>query len=294
MLRRRAALLLAACAGAQLPARARQTRPARPARQDDSIAAAMNDLQVRVERDLAYGQQPRQRLDVYLPGSVRGPIVLIVHGGAWSSGDKRAPALVIPKVRHWTARGLVVASVNYRLLPDAHPLEQARDIARALTLVQRRAPVWGANGSQVLLVGHSAGAHLVVLLSADPALAREQGADAWLGTVALDCPVFDVPALMEEQHAALYDRAFGQHRAYWRTVSPLHVVARDAPPMLAVCSRRSRDACLRAEAFAGRARRIGVKVEVQGVDLGHMELDRQLGLPGAYSDSVDRWIGSIL
>jgi hypothetical protein len=99
---------------------------------------------------------------------------------------------------------------------------------------------------------------------------------------------------MEEQHAALYDRAFGQHRAYWRTVSPLHVVARDAPPMLAVCSRRSRDACLRAEAFAGRARRIGVKVEVQGVDLGHMELDRQLGLPGAYSDSVDRWIGSIL
>ena len=285
MMRRRAALLLAASGWPLLPAWA--------ARQDDSVAAAMNDLQVRVERDLAYGQHPAQRLDVYLPGSVKGPILLIVHGGAWSRGDKRSAALVIAKVRHWTARGFVVAFTNYRLLPDAQPLEQARDVGRALTLVQRRAPAWGANGSQVVLLGHSAGAHLAVLLSADPALAREQGADGWLGTVALDCPAFDVPGLMGQPHARLYDRAFGQHTAYWRTVSPLHVLARDAPPMLAICSRRSPDACLRAQAFAARAARIGVKVEVQGVDLGHTDLDRRLGLPGPYSDLVDRWIGSL-
>lgn len=284
MLRRRGALLLAAfaCAGAMAHAR-----------QDDSIAAAMNDLQVRVERDLAYGNEPRQRLDVYLPGTVRGPILLFVHGGAWSAGDKRSPA-VLAKIRYWTARGFVVVSTNYRLLPEAHPLDQARDVARALTLVQRRAPVWGADAAKVVLMGHSSGAHLVALLAADPALAREQGADPWRGTVALDGAAFDVPGLMAGPHAALYDRAFGRHAAYWRTVSPLHVLARDAPAMLAVCSRRRADGCQRAQAFAARAARVGVTVEVKGVDLSHAAINRQLGLPGAYSDAVDRWINAIL
>lgn len=284
MLRRRAALLLAAlaCTGAA------------KARQDDSIAAALNDLQVRVERDLAYGQHPRQRLDAYLPGTVKGPILLMVHGGAWRTGDKRSPAMIIPKVRYWTARGFVVVAANYRLLPDAHPLDQARDVARALALVQKRAPAWGADSSRVVLMGHSAGGHLVALLGAEPALAREQGADPWRATVVLDSAAFDVPALMAEPHAALYDHAFGRHAAYWRSVSPLHRVSRDAPAMLAVCSRTRQASCAQAEAYAARAARIGVKVDVQGVDLGHAEINRQLGLPGAYSDSVDRWMSSIL
>jgi acetyl esterase/lipase len=291
MHRRQAALLLAALAGA---CAARPSHRSRSARQDDSVTAAMNDLQVKVERDLAYGQHPRQRLDVYLPGTVKGPILLLVHGGAWSSGDKRSPAFIIPKVRYFTARGYVVVATNYRLLPDAHPLEQARDVARALTLVQRRAPAWGADSAQVVLIGHSAGAHLVALLDADPALAREQAADPWRGTVALDSAAFDVPRLMAEKHAALYDRAFGSHAAYWRTVSPLHVLARDAPPLLAVCSRGRGTSCAQAEAFAARANGHHIQVQVQGVELSHAEINRQLGLPGPYSDSVDRWISSIL
>jgi acetyl esterase/lipase len=279
------ALLLAAPAFASGTARARQ---------DNSIAAATNDLQVRVEHDIAYGPDPRQRFDAYLPGTVKGPILLMVHGGGWVSGDKRSPAMIIPKVRYWTARGFVVVSTNYRLLPQAHPLEQARDVARALAQVQRRAEGWGADPRNLVLVGHSAGAHLVALIGAEPALAREQGADHWRATVTLDNPAFDVPALMAERHDTLYDRAFGRHPAYWKTVSPLHVVARDAPRMLAICARRSRVSCPQAQAFAARAGRAGVQVEVQPVDLGHAEINRQLGLPGAYSDSVDRWISSIL
>ena len=64
--------------------------------------------------------------------------------------------------------------------------------------------------------------------------------------------------------------------------------------MLAVCSRRRERSCARAEAYAARAGRIGVRVQAVGVDLGHAGIDRQLGLPGDYSDSVDRWISSIL
>jgi acetyl esterase/lipase len=281
---KRRALLHAALAVAAGPARAEQ---------DNSIEAALNDLQVRVDRDIAYGPDRRQRFDAYLPGTPRGPLLLFVHGGAWSSGDKRTSA-VIPLVRYWTARGYVVVSSNSRLLPQAHPLQQARDIGRALAEMQRRASGWGADSALGVLVGHSSGAHLVALLSAEPAITREQGADPWRGTVCLDNPVFDVPSLMDGPHAKVFDRAFGTNTAYWRTVSPLHRLARDARRMLAICSERNATACPQARAFAARAGRGGERVQVQPVDLGHMDILRRLGLPGDYSESVERWINSIL
>lgn len=290
---RAAAALLAAMLVLAGPAASARGKHAAPS-QDNAIAAAMNDLQVRVEHDIAYGPDPRQRFDVYIPGTVRGPVLLMVHGGAWSIGDKRSPAMIIPKVRYWTARGWVVVSTNYRLLPEAHPLIQARDVALALARVQRIAGTWGADASNVVLMGHSSGGHLVALLGSEPALVREQGADPWRATIVLDSAGFDVPRLMGEPHARLYDRAFGNNPAYWRTVSPLHIVARDAPPVLAVCSRLRQASCPQAEAFSARAARIGVQVTVQGVDLDHADINRQLGLPGAYSESVDRWINSIL
>lgn len=262
--------------------------------QDDAITAAMNDLQVRVEHDLAYGPRPRQRVDAYLPGQAKGPILLMVHGGAWAFGDKREAAMILPKVRHWTAQGFVVVSVNYRMLPQADPLEQARDVARALAFVQGKAAGWGADPQRVVLMGHSAGAHLVALLDASPALAREQGAQPWRGTVALDSAAMDLPRLMQARHLPLYDRAFGSDPAYWQATSPALQVAPDAPPLLAICSTQRRDSCPQAQALARRAASLGRSFSVQGEDLNHREINRQLGLPGAYTDYVSRWISSIL
>ena len=282
-MKRVAALLLAlACAGAGA------------APQDNAIAAAMNDLQVRVERNLAYGAHPQQRLDVYLPGQASGPLLLMVHGGGWRYGDKGAPGVILAKVRHWTAQGFVVASANYRLLPDADPLEQARDVARALAYVQGKASTWGADPQRVILIGHSAGAHLAALLDADPALAREQGAQPWRGTVSLDSAALDLTTLMRMPHLPLYDAAFGSEPANWAAASPLHRLTRAAPPLLAVCSSRRAISCSQAEAFRRRAAQLGVQVTVQPQAKTHAQIDAELGLPGPYTDSVDRWISSIL
>ena len=264
------------------------------AEQDNAIGAAMNDLQVRVERDLPYGPRPRQRIDAYLPTQPKGPILVMVHGGAWAFGDKSEAPMILPKARHWTAQGFVVVSVNYPMVPQADPLEQARDVARALAFVQRKAADWGADAQRVVLMGHSAGAHLVALLDASPALAREQGAQPWRGTVALDSAAMDVTRLMQARHPRLYDRAFGSDPAYWQAVSPLSRLAADAPPLLAICSTRRRDSCPQAQAFVQRAAALGRNFSLQGEDLNHREINRQLGLPGAYTDYVSRWISSIL
>ena len=96
---------------------------------------------VRLVRDVAYGADPKQRFDVYVPrGARNAPVILMVHGGGWRIGDKRSRGVVGNKVRRWSREGIVVISVNYRLLPGTDPVEQARDVARALPRRRRGCP----------------------------------------------------------------------------------------------------------------------------------------------------------
>ncbi|NUQ92417.1 MAG: alpha/beta hydrolase, partial [Gemmatimonadaceae bacterium] len=128
--------------------------------------AARAPAPMRVVRDVVYGPDARQRFDVYIPGEAKGaPVIFMVHGGGWSAGDKRARGVVDNKVARWLPRGLVVVSTNYRLLPAAKPLDQARDVARALAAAQRMSSSWGADSSKFILMGHSAGGHLVTLVA---------------------------------------------------------------------------------------------------------------------------------
>lgn len=247
--------------------------------------------------DLAYGPHPRQRLDVYRPAQPAGPVLLMVHGGGWRRGDKAMPFVVDAKLAHWAAaRGWVLVSVNYRFAPEVRPPQQAQDLARALALVQREAATWGADGSRVVLMGHSAGAHLAALVSASPALQREAGVRPWLGTVVLDSAALDTVALMERRHLPLYDQAFGADPAVWRASSPTAALTRDAPPppLLLVCSQPRRDdACGQSESFAQRVRQAGGRAQVLPQPLDHGQINALLGRPGAYTDAVDAFIATL-
>jgi arylformamidase len=166
---------------------------------------------IRVVRDVAYGSDPQQRFDVYAPAEAKGaPVIFIVHGGGWFRGDKAMRAVVENKVARWVPKGFVVVSTNYRLLPKANPIEQARDVARALAVAQDKAASWGGDRSKFILIGHSAGAHLVSLLTAAPSVSSGIVSTPWLGTVSLDSAAFDVVKIMEARHFALYDPAFGR------------------------------------------------------------------------------------
>ena len=289
------ALLVVAC-GAGLAAHA---GPLRAALDDDdgmdaAVAAAPLPASVRVLRDQPYGPHPRQRMDVYLPPHAHdAPVLFMVHGGAWRMGDKAHANVVHNKVARWVPQGVVLVSVNYRLLPEAAPLEQARDVARALAQAQRLAPQWGAAPGRFVAMGHSAGAHLVALLSADPSKALALGAKPWLGTVALDSAAFDVAAIMAARHLPLYDRAFGKDEASWRRASPLHMLTSSATPLLGVCSTRRREACPQAEGYAAKAKHLGVRAEVLPQDLSHRQINDELGLPGAYSEAVESFLVSL-
>jgi acetyl esterase/lipase len=243
---------------------------------------------VRRLADLAYGRDPAQRLDAYLPEHPNGRVIVMVHGGGWRRGDKAMGPVVDHKLAHWSVRGDVFVSVDYRLLPQADPLRQAADVATALVYVQAHARDWGADPADVVLMGHSAGAHLIALLSANPSLAGN--AMTWRGTVSLDSAALDVPALMHSRHPSLYDDAFGRDPAYWRAASPQQNLSAKAPPMLLVWSSERRNSCPAAREFAESAHALGVRAQVLPQARSHGEINADLGLPGAYTDAVDAFL----
>lgn len=245
--------------------------------------------------DVAYGPDPAQCYDLYLPHMAHAaPIFVMVHGGGWSRGDKALWRTVRNKVSRWVEGGYVLASLNYRMLPQAGPLEQAGDVAQALAHLQAHAPSWGGDAARLLLVGHSSGAHLAALLAADPSIGTRAGARPWSGSIAIDSAAFDVAAIMQAPHLGLYGRVFGADPAAWREASPLQRLRQPlAAPLLAICSARRGDSYAQASAFAAKAQAMGSRAELLAFDLGHGELNDLLGAPGPYTDAVAAFIRSL-
>lgn len=289
-------LLLTALHAAALHAQDGRLRERLRARLAQSAAAPRAPLPdgTRVLRDVAYGADPAQRFDAYLPANARNaPLIVMVHGGGWANGDKDNPGVAANKVAHWLPQGYALVSVNYRMLPQATPLQQAGDVALAVAKVQSLAAGWGADGRRMVLMGHSAGAHLVALLDLSPSLLAQAGARPPLGTVALDSAAMDVEQVMQARHLPLYDRAFGSDRSDWIAASPYHQMGTAAPPLLAVCSSRRADACAQARHLADKASARRIRVEVLPQDRSHAEINHDLGLPSAYTDAVDAFLRSL-
>jgi acetyl esterase/lipase len=247
----------------------------------------------KVARNVAYGTHRLQSMDVYVAdGTVApAPVIVMVHGGGWMIGDKASPGIVGAKATRWLPRGFVFVSVNYRMLPDFPVATQADDVAAAIAHVRRRAAAWGGDPARIVVMGHSAGAHLVALVSADPPRWR---LSPWLGTVALDGAGLDVEAMMGKRHYRLYDRVFGADPAAWAAVSPAAALRAGGVPVLAVCSRvRPDNPCAQSDSFAAKARAVGVRAEVHPEGLDHAGINRELGKDGGYTRAVERFLSSL-
>ncbi len=250
----------------------------------------------RTELDIAYGAAPGQRYDVYLPArpGPNTPIIFMVHGGGWALGDKRMPQVVENKANYWLNKGDIFISANNRLVPEADPLQQARDIALAVASAQQHATRWNADPKRLILMGHSAGAHLVALLGSKPEMLKEAGAQRPMGVVSLDSGALDVPALMAQPRLpGFYRDAFGSDPSYWQAASPQQQLENAALPMLLVCSSIRHfptSPCDEAGKFAQRAKTLGIPMEILPQAQKHEEINEQLGLPSAYTQAVSGWI----
>ena len=153
--------------------------------------------------NLAYGEQPRQSLDVYRPRHSRrpAPTIVFLYGGRWQNGSKRDYRLLGNTL---TRRGFAVVIPDYRLSPDVQFPAWVEDGARAVRWTRDNIHVYGGDTTQIFVVGHSAGAHTATLLALDERYLRNAGVSAGTvrGFVSLAGPVDtvwtdpDVQALM--------------------------------------------------------------------------------------------------
>ena len=256
------------------------------------------------QQTLAYGSDPLQALDLWVPeGAAKAPLVLFVHGGGWSRGSKsNAVGRALPG--HMLAQGYAFASIDYRLVPAATVEQQAADVAGALAHLLGRADELGIDRTRVVLTGHSAGAHLVALVGTDERYLKAAGlsfADID-GVMPNDGAAYDVGqqlALAGPQMRGTYEQAFGIDPARHKALSPIaQAGAPNAPAFLLLHVQRP-DAAAQSKALAEALRKAGAEAEVSGFPgegmRGHMEINRNLGQPDyPATPVVDAWLKRVL
>jgi acetyl esterase/lipase len=114
----------------------------------------------KVDRDLAYGDHARHRLDVHTSGGEKGaPVLVFVHGGGFVGGDKHVPgAPMYDHVGAWAVRnGWVGVTITYRLAPEFTWPSGAQDVADAVGWVRDNIASYGGDPTRIVVAGHSAG-----------------------------------------------------------------------------------------------------------------------------------------
>lgn len=192
-----------------------------------------------IERDLAYGDHPLQKFDVYLPDHpAKAPVMVYIHGGGWARGDKQSVGL---KSAYFNDRGWIFVSVNYRLLPEGKHPTNVDDVALAVAKVHDRAVTHGGDPDRIFIMGHSAGAHLASLVATNPRPLEAAGKSLSVlkGVVSLDTNAYDLPTLVGTSMKPFYDSVFGTDPEVLKDASPrFHIAAdRGIPPFLICYSR---------------------------------------------------------
>ena len=240
----------------------------------------------RLESGIAYGDAPRQRLDVYrpLPAAVAAnaarPLVVFFFGGTWSQGDRASFRFVGEAL---AAHGAVVVIPDYGLSPAFRYPVFVRDSARAVKWALDHAARLGADPKQVYVMGHSSGAYNAAMVALDTRWLGELGASpaqlaGWIGLAG----PYDFLPIDDPQAQVAFD---------WpRTPAdsqPMAHVSAASPPALLLAARGDRtvNPARNTERMAERLRAAGVPVRLREFDgLNHVTLVGALARPLA-------WIG---
>jgi acetyl esterase/lipase len=225
--------------------------------------------------DLAYGDDPRQRLDVYAPVDAHdAPVVVFWYGGAWTKGRRADYRFVGAAL---AGAGYVAIVADYRLYPQVTFPKFLEDGAGAAKWAADHARDFGGDPRRLFLAGHSAGAHLAAMLAVQPKWLAQAGVDAGAirGLIGLSGPYALAP------NSAVLDAIFAAPfvPGDWQ---PAALVTAAAPPALLLHGGDD-DVVWPAQAtqMAAALRAAGVAVELEVYPgRGHADTVAALSLAG--------------
>ena len=235
---------------------------------------------------IAYGNDPRQQLDVYrpLPGTAptagARPLVVFFYGGTWSHGDRGDFRFVAEAL---AARGAVVVLPDYRLSPAVRYPVFVEDSARAVQWALEHAAQLGADPKRVFVMGHSSGAYNAAMVALDARWLRRFGAspNQLAGWIGLAGP-YDFLPIHDSEAKVAFD---------WPDTSPdsqpITHVSTASPPALLLAGKDDTTVNPQRNTvqMAERLRAAGVPAQMQLFDdLGHVGLIAEVAAPL-------RWLG---
>jgi acetyl esterase/lipase len=237
--------------------------------------------------DIAFGVDPKQRLDVYLPATPvkNAPVLLFLHGGGFMEGDRAHYGFVAtPYAKH----GIITVVSGYRLAtPGVHYPAQSDDTKAAITWIHKNIATFGGDPRTLFLSGHSVGATLI----ADVSFNRD-----WMKAAGLAPDAIKGIAAVSGD----YDLSAGENAAYAPTAeleaqaSPLRHIVEPAAVALVAYGTQEGKMRLSAEALAEQLQVKGVKTRLlvlEGED--HKDTALSFGTDGStLANAVLQLIGN--
>lgn len=169
----------------------------------------------------------QQKLDIYLPlkkSEGLKPVHVFVHGGAWTLGSRGA--VKRRDARPYLSEDIIVVSVGYRLSPQYQYPANIEDLAAAMRWITDNIEQYGGDPKNIVLSGHSAGAHLVALLATNPKYLTAQRLPLTMfkSVVAVDTATFDLTQKQQGKGqrviGKMRNKAFGTDEAVLKDASP--------------------------------------------------------------------------
>jgi len=228
-----------------------------------------------------------QSLDIY--GSTKDsiqPVVVFIHGGGWAKGDK---AGVGTKARWLADEGWMLVSINYRLSPAIKHPAHIEDVAEAIAWVHDNIATHGGDPERIVVMGHSAGAHLAALVATDPKRLGKHGKSLSIidRAILLDGAAYDIPHLLSlrnlpDSSRTMHHNWVGRNEADHVDASPsLHIKeGTDIPPFLILHTDRALGtaAC---KSMARKMEEAGIPaITVLCDEETHTSMNRNLGMDG--------------
>jgi acetyl esterase/lipase len=209
----------------------------------------------RIERNVPYRARAtaEQHLDLYSPtGAARLPVVLFIHGGSFDeSGERRTAPMYAAVCPGLAQRGIVCATMDYRLAPSSQWPAMPEDVAAAVRWLRDSVASRGGDPARIFLVGHSSGCLLAALVGLDASYLRHQGLDTRVaaGVVAMGCTLAPWDTVGRAVNRGALAQAFqkdpDERRVYgtlaWRLrANPTAWVGPAAPPFLVLVAESER------------------------------------------------------
>ncbi|QKX07042.1 alpha/beta hydrolase [Aquimarina sp. TRL1] len=251
------------------------------------------------EITIQYKQLPEEdpnllSLDIYYTTAVseKKPVVIYVHGGGWSLGDKRNQ--LKNKIALFRSLGYVFVSINYRLSPFPFNITNPdrikypthnRDLADAIVWTYHKIGVYGGDKNNIVLIGHSAGAHLVALTAINQHFITESGGNPAMikGVAVIDTEGYDVGEQVKNGVLKkMYLNAFGGDEQLYKEASPLHMIKKEnRHPRFFIAKRGNSSRLEIADKFINRLQSNGITVDqVDGSIYDHERINTAIGAAG--------------